>query len=186
MTVALACVDDTGPTGFADLTLAAVAARAGVAVPSLYKHVEGLPGLRREVALACVEEFTAVLVAATDAAPTGHTGARLRAAVVATRAWARRHPGRYAAVQGGWPQDDQAVAVQAAAARAVEVLAAAVADLGVPPHRHVDAVRAVRAALHGFVVLELDGGFGMPDDVDTSFTFLVDGLVAGLTRTATP
>lgn len=184
--LALACVDDAGPTGFADLTLAAVAARAGVAVPSLYKHVDGLPGLRREVALACVEEFTAVLVAATDAAPGADAAARLRAALVATRGWARQHPGRYGAVQGGWPQDDQAVAVQAAAARAVEVLAATVADLGVPPQRHVDAVRAVRAALHGFVALELDGGFGMPDDVDTSFTFLVDGLIAGLTRPATP
>jgi hypothetical protein len=36
--------------------------------------------------------------------------------------------------------------------------------------------------VHGFVVLELDGGFGMPDDVDVSFDFLVDGLVGGLER----
>jgi len=42
-------------------------------------------------------------------------------------------------------------------------------------------VRAVRAALHGFVVLELDGGFGLPDDVDQSFRFLVDALIRSLT-----
>ena len=38
-------------------------------------------------------------------------------------------------------------------------------------------MRAVRAAVHGFVVLELGGGFGMPEDVDASFTFLVEGVV---------
>ena len=64
----------------------------------------------------------------------------------------------------------------------MDELADAVAALGVPEERQIDAVRAVRAAVHGFVVLELDGGFGMPDDVDASFDFLVDGLVGGLER----
>jgi len=33
-------------------------------------------------------------------------------------------------------------------------------------------------------IIELGGGFGMPDDVDASFAFLVAGLVAGLTGLA--
>jgi len=37
--------------GLDQLTLAQVAARLGVRLPSLYNHVEGLPGLRRELAL---------------------------------------------------------------------------------------------------------------------------------------
>ena len=41
----------------------------------------------------------------------------------------------------------------------------------------VDAIRALGAALHGFVTLEAGGGFGLPVDVDRSF----DRLVAGLT-----
>jgi AcrR family transcriptional regulator len=178
--LALAVVEDGGRTGFADLTLAAVAARAGVAVPSLYKHVAGLPALRREVALVCVEEFADALAAVRA----HHDGAAaLPAMAHATRELALRSPGRYQAVQGhAWISDPDADTLREASGRAVAELSAAVAVLGVPADRRIDAVRAVRAAVHGFVVLELEGGFGLPDDVDASFTFLVDGLVGGLQR----
>jgi AcrR family transcriptional regulator len=182
--LALAVVDEGGPTGFSDLTLAAVAARAGVAVPSLYKHVEGLPGLRREVARVSVDELSAALV---DARGTLEGSDALRAMADATRAYATAHPGRYQTAQGSsWMRDPDAGAVQSAAARTVDVLADAIVALGVPPQRRIDAVRAFRAAVHGFVVLELGGGFGMPDDVDVSFGFLVDGLVGGLERLRVP
>ena len=52
--LALAVVDEGGPSGWAELGLSAVAHRAGVAVPSLYKHVDGLPALRSAVAARCV------------------------------------------------------------------------------------------------------------------------------------
>jgi hypothetical protein len=41
-------------------------------------------------------------------------------------------------------------------------------------------VRVVRSALHGFVALELNGGFGMSLDLDASFDLLVETLVKGL------
>lgn len=45
--------------------------------------------------------------------------------------------------------------------------------------RAVDAARALRSAIHGFVSLEAAGGFWLPRDVDRSFAFLIDALVAG-------
>ena len=42
----------------------------------------------------------------------------------------------------------------------------------------IDAARFVRSVLHGFVSLELGGGFGMPQSVDSSF----DRLVAATNR----
>ncbi|QGQ21099.1 TetR/AcrR family transcriptional regulator [Cellulomonas sp. JZ18] len=165
------------------MTLAAVATRAGVAVPSLYKHVAGLPGLRREVALRCIAELDDVVAAAAARAEAPRE--RLRAVAHALRAWAHARPGRYQAVQEDWRDHPDADALQTAATAVVARLAALVADVGVPARRHVDAVRAVRAAVHGFVALELAGGFGMADDVDASFAYLVDGLVDGLTTTAT-
>lgn len=180
--LALDVVDAGGPDGFRTLTLAGVAARAGVAVPSLYKHVDGLPGLRREVALRCVTELDEVVAAAVP--PDGDARERLRAVVHALRAWAHARPGRYQAVQEDWRGHPDADALRVAATAVVDRLAALVADVGVPPRRHVDAVRAVRAAVHGFVALELAGGFGMADDVDVSFAYLVDGLVGGLATTA--
>ena len=40
----------------------------------------------------------------------------------------------------------------------------------------VDATRALRSALHGFVALEAAGGFGLPREVDRSYHQLVAGL----------
>lgn len=177
--LALAVVDDGGPRGYEDLTLAAVAARAGVAVPSLYKHVAGLPALRREVARVCIDDFTAELERARDRDADGPDA--LRAMAAAVRSYAHRFPGRYAAVQGaGWRDDPDALAVREAGARSVRVISDALAAAGADTS--VDAVRSFRAALHGFVRLELDGGFGMPDDVDASFDHLVVLMVHGLTR----
>ena len=44
----------------------------------------------------------------------------------------------------------------------------------------IHAVRIVRSALHGFVSLELNGGFGLPLDLDETFARLVDVLAKGL------
>ena len=44
----------------------------------------------------------------------------------------------------------------------------------------IDAIRALRAALHGFVTLETSGGFGLPADIDRSFDRLVQGLTTAL------
>lgn len=174
--LALAVVDDGGASGFAALTLSAVAQRAGVAVPSLYKHVDGLPALRAQVARRCVDQVAAELAAAAA----GHEGAdALRATLVAVRRFAGRHPARYRAAQGA-----EAIATGAPAERAVAVIGTAILQLGVPRERWVDAVRGVRAAVHGFVELELVGGFGMPDDVDASFGYLVETLVAALQTAA--
>jgi len=41
----------------------------------------------------------------------------------------------------------------------------------------IDAIRAFRSMLHGFVALECGGGFGLPVDIDRSFDRLVRGLV---------
>ena len=52
---AVTLVDD------ADLSLAVLADRLGVRVPSLYKHVEGLDDVTRAAATRCVRELTAVM-----------------------------------------------------------------------------------------------------------------------------
>jgi hypothetical protein len=49
----------------------------------------------------------------------------------------------------------------------------------------VDATRAMRASLHGFVVLETSGGFALPRDLDRSFDHLVAGLVTALESAST-
>lgn len=178
--LALAVADDAGPGGFEALTLAAVAARAGVAVPSLYKHVAGLPDLCREVALRAIEDFTAAIRAAADAAPGAEA---LRTVARAIRAYALRHPARYAAVQAAPGLGDDDGPLSAASAQVVAVLAESLAGAGIAapdPDAQVHLLRGLRAAVHGFVDLELRGGFGLPQDRDESFEHLLSVLVAGL------
>ena len=180
--LALEVVDDGGPDGFSGLTLAQVASRAGVATPSLYKHVGSLAELRREISVRAVRDLTAVASRAT----VGTAGPdAVRAMAHTWRHYARAHPGRYVATQVGPDPDDPAHAEhRAAAAESVAVAVATLRGFHLPEDGVVDAVRAARSAVHGFVTLELGGGFRMPQDVDRSFDVLVDMLVAGISALA--
>ncbi|WP_282948289.1 TetR/AcrR family transcriptional regulator [Cellulomonas endometrii] len=180
--IALGLVDAGGLTGFADLTLAKVAAEAGVATPSLYKHVASLAALRRDVAVLAAGDLTSLLVDRT----LGRSGPEaVRALAEAMREYAHARPGRYAAVQVAPDPDDPADAeLSAAGARTVEVMIAVLRGFDLPDDRAVDAVRALRAGVHGFVTLELGGGYRLPRDLDRSFDVLVDMLVAGVQELA--
>ncbi len=160
--------------GYDRLTLAAIAQRFGVAVPSLYKHVDGLDAVRRGLAVLAVGELGDALAAAAGAAD----GDRLGAMADAYRRFARSHPGRYAAtLRAAEPGD----AEHAAAGEAVlGTVLAVLAGYGLTGADAIDAARALRAALHGFVALEAVGGFGIPQDVDRSFARMVDALDAAL------
>lgn len=97
----------------------------------------------------------------------------------ACRAWALAHPGRYTAtVRAPEPGD---VEHTAASNAILSVAVAVLAGYDLVGDDAVDAVRALRATLHGFITLEQAGGFGLPADVERSF----DRLVAGLSTTLT-
>src|SRR6478735_7322489 len=90
--VVAAAAEIADAEGLDRLTLARVAATAGVRTPSLYNHVESLDDVRR---------------AGDDA---------LAAMAVAYRAYARRHPGRYAATQRAPAEGDEEMRTAAAGA----------------------------------------------------------------------
>jgi AcrR family transcriptional regulator len=158
-----------------ELSLAALAGRLGVKVPSLYKHVGGLDDLHHRLALAAIADLTAAVGAAT----VGRSGRdALHAAATAYRAYAVAHPGRYAAIQRapGPAETD----LHAAATRFMELIMAILRGYGLDDDATVHATRAVRSALHGFVSLEAAGGFGLSQAVDVSYAGLVDLLDRGL------
>jgi AcrR family transcriptional regulator len=167
--------------GLDRLTLAMVAKRFSVALPSLYKHVNGLDALLQKVsALATAELADEVGKAAEGKARID----ALRAAADAYRAYARRHPGRYLATQRvPDPTDPDHVA---AGARIVGTVFAILAGYGLAGDAQVDAARAVRSAIHGFVVIENGGGFGLPRDIDRSYASLVLAFDVALANWTTP
>lgn len=157
--------------GLDRLTLAALANRLGVALPSLYKHVRGADELNQKLAALA----TAELADALTAAAAGRAGGdALRAVAAAYRDYARRHPGRYPAAQRSPDADDPDHV--AASDRAVGAIYAILRGYGLDGDDAVDATRTLRSALHGFLALEATGGFGLPRDVDRSYDRLVAGL----------
>ncbi len=161
--------------GLSRLTLAALAERLGVRQPSLYKHVDGMAALQRSLAVRAKNELAYVLARAAVGREQDDAIASISRAY---RAWALEHPGRYAAVQRApipGDADDEA-----ASRAAVQVVADVLAGYQLGEDDAVDAIRALRSTLHGFVTLEMGGAFGLPVDVDRSFERLVRGLITAL------
>ncbi|WP_329105740.1 WHG domain-containing protein [Micromonospora sp. NBC_01699] len=157
--------------GLDRLTLAAVAQQLGVTLPSLYKHVRGLDGLAQQLAIRALGELTERVTTAT----VGLSGtAAVRAMASAYRDYARTHPGSYAATLRAPDPGDPAHVV--AAERSVRVVYAVLAAYGLEGDRAIDATRAMRSALHGFVTLEAAHGFGLPQNLDRSYDLLVEAL----------
>jgi AcrR family transcriptional regulator len=165
--------------GLHELTLARLAERLGVRSPSLYAHVGGLADLRTRLAARGARELTAALQGA--AAGRARSDA-LHAIADAYRAYAHAHPGTYAATQRapGTEPDGANGEYAIAAADLVGVLVAVLRGYELHDDDAIHGVRMVRAALHGFVSLEREGGFAMPIDLNESYRRLVETLDHGL------
>jgi AcrR family transcriptional regulator len=161
--------------GLDQLTQAALAARLGVRQPSLYKHVASLDALQRLISMRGKAELADVLGRAAIGRARDDA---LVAMAHAWRAWALQHPGRYQAAERGAAPGD--VDHEAVSRRTVEVLGSVMDGYGLDGDDAIDAIRAFRAALHGFVSLEASRGFAFPASVDRSFDRLVHALAVAL------
>ena len=174
--VALA-VDLIDTEGLDALSLSTIAHRVGVAVPSLYKHVASLADLRTLVALACLTDYEELVDAALD----GRSGPEaVRSLARAIRGFALEHPGRYLAVQLAPALGEPA---QSRSDASLVPIMTALAPFAIPAPHLIDVMRVLRSGIHGFVDLELHGGFALDASLDASFETLIDWLIAHLDRT---
>jgi AcrR family transcriptional regulator len=165
--------------GLEAATISRVATDLQVRPPSLYNHVSNHAALMRLLAIESVGELAAAI---TWAAVGRSREDALRAVAVDYRAYALKHPGRYATtVRAPEPDDTEAAAASAAA---ISPLVAILAGWGIEGDDAVHLVRVIRSALHGFVSIEMGGGFGLPLDLDHSFDLQVDSLVAAISAQA--
>ena len=163
------------------LTLARVAKRVGVRAPSLYNHVDGLDDLKRRLALRCIRR----LGDACRAAVMGRAGPDALAETMrAYRREATGHPGLYRLTQSQ-PQTED-LEWEAASNSLLEAVFAILAGYGLEGDDAIHAARTIRSAVHGFAMLESERGFGLPQDVDESFDFLVRTLDRGLRGSTVP
>ncbi len=161
--------------GLDEVTLGALAARLGVRTPSLYNHVEGLSGLRGDLALFGLKELTARVARAAIGKSADDA---VLALARAYRTFARERPGLFAASIR--PPDPANPALQAAAQELIEIVLAVLVPFGLHGDQAIHAVRALRSVVHGFVSLEAAGGFAIPLDLDESFEYLIRIYLRGL------
>jgi AcrR family transcriptional regulator len=169
-----AAADLADAEGLEQLTLARLAEHLGIQTPSLYNHLAGLAGLRRDLALLGIDKLNARLTRAVI----GKVGnAAVEALAHAYRAFAKEHPGLYAAtIRAPDPADEEA---KQAAQGVVAVIVAVLAAYGLRGDEAIHAIRVLRSALDGFVMLETTGGFGMPLDLDETFRRLIQIMIRG-------
>jgi AcrR family transcriptional regulator len=157
--------------GLEQLTLAAVAKQCGVSLPGLYKHIEGLDSVKRDISVLAVRELSQALAAAVA----GLAGREaLQALAAAYRAYAAAYPGRYkASVRTPAPGDAEHAE---AGAQTIGMIQAALQGYGLEGADLIHAIRMLRITCHGLSSLEAEGGFGLPESLDVTFDRLVDAL----------
>lgn len=157
------------------VTLAQLARKLNVRVPSLYNHVDGLEGLQRELRRwGLQKQLTGVRQAIS-----GKVGREaLLATAQAYRQFAHAHPGIYhLTLKAPDPTDHE---LQALSDELITLLQLILASYGLQGEVALHAIRAYRSVLHGFVSLETVGGFGLPLAKEESFLFTLNLFLDGL------
>jgi AcrR family transcriptional regulator len=161
--------------GIDQLSLGRLAEHLGIRTPSLYNHVAGLPGLKHDLALYSLRDL---LNHATRATIGKSRAEAIIGLADAFRSYARQTPGRYTLTQQAPDPGD--CELQLVAQQVVDVVRAILVPYGLSEEDAIHAIRGLRSIVHGFVSLEVIGGFGLPVDLDASFHWLINVFIAGL------
>lgn len=163
--------------GIQEVTLANLAKKLNIRPPSLYNHFDGLPGLRKKLAIFGIEKLygnlaqVAIGVSGTDA---------ILSISQAYIEFARKHPGMYeATLLAPDPEDED---VQKAGAKIVNLSVQVLSAFHLEGDRALHAVRGLRSILHGFSSLEQRGGFKMSLDLDNSLTIIIKSFLTGIVQ----
>jgi AcrR family transcriptional regulator len=212
--VVRAAADLVNAEGVEALSLKRLSETLGVRTSSLYNHIDGLPGLRRDLALLNARQLGDRLV---NAAVGRSHGEAVLAIAQAYRRYIKENPGLYmatlqasgmleqpeangagnkgakvfvsannrASAKGHAGAVDHATAdLRAAEDRVVQVALAVMASFGLKGEDGLHAVRGFRSLVHGFATLEISGGFGLPLSRDESFLRLLEMFITALKRSA--
>jgi AcrR family transcriptional regulator len=177
-TVVNTAADLINHEGLEALTLNRLAEILGIQTPSLYNHIDGMTGLRHELALLNMRRLADHL----GTVAMGRSGnAGLVAVAEAYRAYIKENPGLYlSSLRASGNQNTPDAEQLAAEERVVRIVLAVLDSLELSDVEAIHAARALRSAVHGFTTLEIAGGFGIRLDLDESFSRLIGIIVAGL------
>lgn len=173
--IAQAAGEVADQVGFDAFTLSGVAEHLGVRTPSLYNHIEGLDGLRRELSLLGMNELNRRL----QRAGLGKSkDEALTSMLHAYRVFVKERPGVYEATVHAPETDD--VQIQSASQAIIDTVLMVLEPYQLNHDEAIHVIRGFRTIGHGFASLEAAGAFGMDLAVDESYQRLITAFLRGL------
>ncbi len=172
-----AAVDVVQGEGADGLGISSVARALGIRPASMYNHVTSGEALARRVA----DEGTRRLVEALKSAVRGvvEPQEQLRLLAHGVRDWAVANGGLYGLMARVQP-DYSSADIPPVARDLLDLFDRPLGQLGIAQDQRVHAMRSLRAAIHGFVLLEASGQFQLDADVAESFRWSVESLIRGV------
>ncbi|GAB1545480.1 TetR/AcrR family transcriptional regulator [Scytonema sp. NUACC21] len=177
---AIVCLEKEGECA---LGVNRVARSLGIKPPSIYKHLDGNPALRRAVALEIWQRFLTLCHQQTT--ELNEPLAMLRALLHAARNFARSHPALYAVmiqVQLQPSDPDFAPIVE----KILNFYERALKPYDLSRDEMIDTIRMLHAAFYGFVAAELSGLLTLERSTDASYEVIIDALVAAISHIRQP
>ncbi|MFB2772608.1 TetR/AcrR family transcriptional regulator [Pelatocladus sp. BLCC-F211] len=177
---AIVCLEKEGE--FA-LGVNRVARSLGIKPPSIYKHLDGNPALRRAVALEIWQRFFALCHQQTT--ELNEPLAMLQVVGHTARNFARSHPSLYAVmiqVQLQPSDPDFAAIVQTI----LNFYERALKPYDLTRDEMIDAIRMLHAAFYGFVAADMSGLLTLERSTDASYEVIIHALVAAISHIRQP
>lgn len=161
--------------GVDQLSIGLLAEKLEVRPPSLYNHLDGLNELKQKLAIQGVKKLHEYMLQAA----VGRSGDdAIRAISQAYLQLVREHPGLYDASTRFPDANDQEL--QQAQESVVQLVLQVLDVYHLQEETAIHIVRGLRSILHGFSSIEQMGGFGMPLDINKSFSILINTFIEGI------
>jgi len=161
--------------GLDQLSIGLLAEKLEVRPPSLYNHLDGLNELKQKLAIQGVKKLHEYM----QQAAVGRSGDdAIRAISKAYLQLVREHPGLYDASTRFPDANDQEL--QQAQESVVRLVLQVLDAYHLQEEIAIHMVRGLRSILHGFTSIEQMGGFGMPLDINKSFSILINTFIDGI------
>lgn len=161
--------------GLDQLSIGLLAEKLDVRPPSLYNHLDGLHELRQKLAIQGVKKLNEYMLQAA----VGRSGDdAIRSISKAYIQFVREHPGLYEASTRFPDAKDQEL--QQAQRSVVQLVLQVLDAYNLQEEMAIHMVRGLRSILHGFTSIEQMGGFGMPLDINKSFSILLNTFIEGI------
>lgn len=163
--------------GYDQLTIAKLASDFGIKSPSLYNHVANLTELRQILAVKGLEEIYDAVIHEAMAEVGDAAILKIAQAYVA---YALKNPGLYDALSK--VPEPTAPDYHEASEKLVGLMLKYFSAYALDKDDAIHAVRGFRSFLHGFVLIQKEGGFRLSQDLHETLAFFVRTYVNGLQK----